>query len=343
MKRPLLTYLLAGAVLAAPLPMPSFAQPEPEQRVAVAELSPEAERAIDRGLRYLINNQNADGSFGHRYHTACTALALMAFMVKGEFPDRGDHGEQLAKAVDYLVEKGKRQRGFLGGEGNPGMYEHGLATLALSEVWGESEREDLRETLKAAVDVIFRAQHRDGGWRYDPRPRDHDISVTVMQIVALASAKEAGILVPDEVINRALSYVRSCQHPFQGGFRYQPHRGEPEFARSAAGVMSLMMMGQHGTPEAERGMDYLLQYDDSKFEKVGYYYYAHYYAIQCVYQAGDAYYQPWYPKIRDALLRRQERQGNWGGGSSGAPDEYSTAMAILVLGVPYRYLPIYQR
>jgi len=60
-----------------------------------------------------------------------------------------------------------------------------------------------------------------------------------------------------------------------------------------------------------------------------------------MYQAGESHYQKWYPKIRDALLPKQRSDGSWHGGSGG--QEYSTAMAILILGVPYRFLPIYQR
>ena len=58
-------------------------------------------------------------------------------------------------------------------------------------------------------------------------------------------------------------------------------------------------------------------------------------------QAGDEHYGAWYPKIRDALLGKQGRDGSWKGGEGGYPQ--STAMAVIVLGTPYRYIPIYQR
>jgi len=308
--------------------------------VQVAELSPEAERAINRGLRYLAGQQQANGSFGGKYDTAATAVTLMAFMVQGHFPDRGEHGEMLARAVDFLIEKGRRQNGYLGGN-HHGMYEHGLATLALSEAWGESDREDLRDALKAAVDVIFRSQHKTGGWRYEPRPNDQDLSVSAMQVVALASAKEAGILVPDRVIDDAVRYVRACQNPFDGGFSYRVHERNSGFARSAAGTMALMITGHHDSRDVEQGMNYLLRAGDRVFQQTDFYYYAHYYAIQVMYQAGDEFYQQWYPKIRDRLIKTQHNDGKWAGGRGGAV--YSTGMSILVLGVPYRFLPIYQR
>ncbi len=335
-----LTLLACVSMLLSPQPAASFAQEVDDGGVDIAELSPETERSIERGLRYLAKTQSSDGHWSNKYPAANTATALMAFMLKGHFPGRGPYGEKLTKAVDWFIERGRNQNGYLG-SGSRGMYEHGLATLALSEAWGEAPQDELRDALKAAVDVIFRSQHSSGGWRYEPKPNSHDISVTVMQIVALASAREAGILVPDDVLSKALRYVRSCQRPFDGGFAYQPGNGNAVLARSAAGVMSYYMLGQGDSPGTQRGLDYLLRSNNRKFNHTSHYYYAHYYAIQVMYQAGDANYQKWYPKIRDALLRKQRSDGAWHGGAGGSV--YSTAMSILILGVPYRYLPIYQR
>ena len=337
-----------AAVLAAALAvLPGSARAQdaeaepPARGVTTTELSPQVEMAISKALRHLAKTQNPDGSWGKTYKGAETALALMAFMVKGNFPNRGVYGATVDKAVAFLILRGAAKNGFLGSQ-QQGMYEHGLATLALSEVWGESDRAEVKQTLKKAVEVIMRSQDGSGGWRYSPQPSGADISATVMQVVALASAKEAGILVPDSVLYRAIRYVKRCQHVGVGGFAYQPG-GIPGFARTAAGVMSLMMSGQRDSKAVERGLAYLVKYPASKFANVQWYYYAHYYAVQCMYQAGDAYYQKWYPRIRDALLARQDLQGHWGGGSSGTSPAFNTALAVLILGVPYRFLPIYQR
>jgi len=307
-------------------------------KVRTADLSGEAERAIDAGLRWLAAQQNADGSWGMRYHEASTALALMAFMLKGHFPEKGPYGEAMDKAVGFLVERARQGGGYMG----VNMYEHGLATLALSEVWGMSNRKEIRDTLKRAVEVILRAQSPRGGWRYEPRPRDADISVTVMQIVALASAREAGIHVPSQTIDKALHYVKGLQVKGSGGFGYTgPSR--PEFARSAAGVMALLMCGERDSREVIIGLEYLRQLPHSKFTTGKFYYYGHYYAIQAMYQAGESYYQEWYPHVSEALLARQGEDGSWRGGEGGSGPSISTSMSILVLGVPYRFLPIYQR
>jgi len=334
-KRIPLTLALLIAMVA-----PAARAAEP-RRIGTTELTPETTAAIDQALRWLAANGNEDGSWGSTYRVAETSAALMAFMLKGEFPGRGMYGARLDKAVTFLVRRGQEQGGYLGGK-QQGMYEHGLATLALSEVWGESDKDEIKDVLKKAVEVTLRSQNREGGWRYSPQPTDADISVTVIQIVALASAKEAGIHVPDSVLTNAVIYVQKCQHPL-GGFAYQPG-GVPGFARSAAGVMSLFMAGQRNTTAAARGLDYLIKAPDTKFSATQYYFYAHYYAMQALYQAGDdARYRDWYTQIRDQLLKRQRQDGAWPASDGGTTSAFSTGMACLILGVPYRFLPIYQR
>ena len=335
----LLLLAITLGIVAAPL-RPCVAGAAGAGKVRVAELSPEAEQAIEKGLRYLAGHQNRDGSWGSRHHVACTSLSLMAFMLKGHFPKKGPYGTVLDKGVGFLLRRSEQGAGYMGTH-NYGMYEHGLATLALSEVWGMSDRRTIRDALKRAVTVILRAQNHEGGWRYHPRPESADISVTVMQVVALASAAEAGILVPTQVIQNALKYVKRCQQRFEGGFGYQPG-GAPRLSSSAAGLMSLLMCGERDSKAVERGLSYLKRLPDDKFTSTQWYYYAHYYAIQAMYQAGEAHYQDWYPQIRDALLGKQHGDGQWDGGEGGDAS-YGTAMSILVLGVPYRFLPIYQR
>ncbi len=335
--KPRAALLLALAVLCAPL-----ARAASTARVGVAELSPQAENAIDKGLRYLAKTQNQDGSWGSRYPAAMTGLSMMAFMLKGYFPERGQYAKTMDRALAWLLKRGKEGGGYLGGT-NQGMYEHALATLALAEVWGMTNKEEVRDILKRAVAIILRSQHDSGGWRYQPQPIDADISVTVMQIVALASAAEAGILVPAQTIRKATEYVKKCQNPLSGGFGYQPGGRDPSLSSSAAGLLSLLMCGERETKEAKRGIQYLRSLPKEEFNQTKFYHYGHYYAVQAMYQAGEDHYQHWYPQIRDALLKKQRDDGSWLGDGGESDPAYGTSMSILILGVPYRFLPIYQR
>lgn len=307
-------------------------------------VSPEVQRSIDRGLAFLAKAQNEHGSWDLNHEVANTSAALLAFMIEGHVPGRGRYGKSMDQALEYLLRTSMRNKsGYICGDrGSGGMYEHGMATLALSEIWGQSKRTDVREALVKAVDVILRAQNKDGGWRYSPAPNDADLSVTVMQCVALNSARESGIQVPDTTIERAVKYVRSCHNAREGGFGYMPG-GSSGFARSGAGVTALMMMGQRDSKEARMGLEWLRSLPDSAtVDNVGAskYFYGHYYAIQAMFQGGDEYFQAWYPRIAGTLLKAQKADGSWPEADGAG---WGTGLAVVILGMPNRYVPIHQR
>lgn len=313
-----------------------------EDEIALVKLRPEVRIAINNGLRFIAAQQKDNGAFGNDSHQP--AVALMAFLLQGHIPGQGEYGEVMEGCISFLVSKGKEQDGFLGtGTHHGGMYSHGLALLALSEAWGQSKNPDIREVLRDGVDVLLRCQNEKGGWRYSPKIMPADISVTAMELVALCSAREAGIAVPQKSIDRAAEYILGCQEEESGGFGYAGPSG-PGFPRSAAGTLALMLSGKRDHHSVRRGMNYLKSEDDAKFDmeaKKEAYHYAHYYAVQAMYQASEKDFKDWYPKIIKELLKSQEASGSIGTGTHGPV--YSTSMSILVLGVPYRYLPIYQR
>ena len=139
------------------------------------------------------------------------------------------------------------------------MYEHGFATLFLAEVYGMSPRDDMRDKLARAVDLIVRTQNSEGGWRYQPRREDADISVTICQVMALRAARNAGLKVPNETVDKCVDYVKRSQNA-DGGFRYMLTPGESLFPRSAAGVVALYSAGVYEGREVERGLAYVDQF-----------------------------------------------------------------------------------
>ncbi len=331
-QRPILVMLLA-VWLIAPL-QPAIAQEA--DLAGPAYFDRRTVAAIDRSLAYLAAAQQPDGHWAQKNPVANTALALIAYMVNGHLPGEGKYGKTIDRGIDYLLNS-PDQVGYLGSS----MYAHGLATLALSEVWGMTDRDDqVKDALKQAVKLILHAQNQEGGWRYYPRPQDADISVTAMQLVALASAKQAGILVPDQTIDQAIRYITMCYDPATGGFNYQPRPySAPGFARSAAAITAMMMCGEYDSEPVTGGVKYMLGQPEEKFHKTGHYAYAHYYAIQVMYRHDPQEFAQWYPQIRNALLARLEPDGS----TKGKQDEYTTAMAVIVLGAPSHFVPAYQR
>jgi Squalene-hopene cyclase C-terminal domain/Prenyltransferase and squalene oxidase repeat len=223
------------------------------------------------------------------------------------------------------------------------MYGHGFATLFLGEIYGMNPDDNrVRDALVKAVDIIIGTQNDEGGWRYNPVPYDADVSVTICQIMALRSARNAGIKVPKTTIDRAVQYVRDCQND-DGGFRYMKTTGGSAWPRTAAGVASLFYAGIYEDDSITRGLDYLMRNAMPGRNQSGqaHYYYGHYYAVQAMYLAGGDYWSRWWPAVRDELMSRQSSSGGWLDHYAGGA--YSTAMSLIILQMPKRYLPIFQK
>ena len=322
------------------------APPSPE-RTAASMITPETEKAIRSGMAALTARQHDDGSFGSgnfRGNVAVTSLAGMAMMSSGSTPGRGPYGGRLAQCVDYLIACSQKSGLIVepGSASRGPMYGHGFATLFLAECHGMAPRPELREKLAAAVRLIVNTQNNQGGWRYQPVRADADISVTICQIMALRAARNAGIFVPKDTVDRCIEYVKRSQNP-DGGFMYMlGQNGESLFPRSAAGIVALYSAGIYEGSEITKGIAYLMQFVPQKGDvgQMAYYYYGQYYAVQAMWQTGGEPWQRWYPAARDDLVSRQSRDGTW---QSPFSSEYATAMACIVLQMPNGVLPIFQR
>lgn len=309
-------------------------------------ITAEAAKSTERGLQYLVSRQHVDGSFGsgaYRGNIAVTSLAGMALMCEGSLPNRGRFGKEVDRTLEYVLSN-CHENGLIlyapSASRGP-MYEHGFATLFLAECYGSSPRSDLREKLSRAVRLIVNTQNNEGGWRYLPQRLDADISVTICQIMALRAARNAGIYVPKETVERCVEYVKKCQNP-DGGFRYMLIPGESAFARSAAGVVALFSAGIYEGPEVEKGIEYLSRFipEPGVIRQEPYYFYGHYYCAQAMWQHGGPLWERYYAGIRDELIEKQQPDGSW---TDPISPEFATAMALLVLQIPNHYLPIFER
>lgn len=307
------------------------------------ELTPESERAIELCLEYLAAKQLPSGAWNSSFgpNAGVTSLALLAFLATGHVPQQGKHADLIDRGLNWILGN-VQPSGMIyytqGASGGP-MYEHALSTLLLSELYGMCDRPEIAPAIQAAVRVIINAQNDEGGWRYQPFSRDADISVTVMQVLALRGAQHAGMQVPPETIRRAVAYVKRCQHR-EGGFAYQAGQGDPGYGRTGAGVTVLEVCGEYDSDEVQRGLAVLLGNIGRKKEQRDIHY-ALYYAAQAVYQAKDPRrWQEWFPPTRQEIIGMQAADGHF---TSPYGTEYPTAMMVLALSIPYRYLPIYQR
>jgi hypothetical protein len=321
---------------------------------AAAEPPPKSDmdKAIDRALEFLRNQQDRDGAWriGNAPNPAVTGLCVMAFLSAGHVPGEGPYGSTVARGVEWVL-KQQQPNGLIASVGGHEMYHHGICTLMLAEAVGmtDAKRSDeVRGKLEKAVQAILKGQrqagpHR-GGWRYRLDGFDGDISVTGWQLMALRAAKNLGCDVPPERIDMAVEYVKRCQDPGTGGFRYQPG-ARLTTPCTGTSVLCLEICGKHlhHCPEVLRAGAYLLKQQPNFNEY--HFFYSVYYCSQAMFQLGGNYWNAYRPKLHQELLRNQNGNGSWSGRSNGDGQgpNYGTAMAVLALTVEYRFLPIYQR
>jgi hypothetical protein len=329
----------------------------------------ETEAAVKGALRWLADNQSADGRWDPRLHgagrdnnvlgknrqnagsradTAMTGLALLSFLGSGHTHVEGPYREDVRRGLEFLM-LAQLPDGNLGGQAAPFefMYCHAMATCALSEAYGMTHDERLRDSVRRAIGYTLAAQDpKGGGWRYKPGDAG-DTSQLGWQLMSLKSAELAGISVPPNTRQGIIRYLQSVSSGNAGGLAsYRP--GEPATrSMTAEALVCWQFLGlprQH--PACNEAGDFLMGELPGEGTYNLYYWY---YATLSTYQLQGTYWRRWNEAVRNELVRRQNRTGAlagswdtddlWGGYGGRV---YTTAMATLMLEVYYRFLPIYR-
>jgi len=357
----------------------------------------DSEDAVREGLAWLARHQAPDGFWssecladgqwsqckggqrctgpGRKYEMAQTGLTLLAFQAGGHyyFNDR-KYSDIVRKALDWMVSR-QQSDGALVSEKNRGghskyhtfyMYDHGIATFALADACaaaralGQPVDSRYLAACRKAVRYIESQQHEDGGWRYtDDFERFGDASVSGWQVLALKSAKEAGIEIDYRCIEKIRDFFEHVKMGADGRTWYESHGpvqkqqsdattgigmlarqflldqpDAPMIGRAAAYLAHLAERSEAERVVDERGLDYKLKWN----------YYTWYNCTLAMFQAGGEPWKRWNDIIRNTIIKLQRHQGCERG--SWDPDTqwgdrggrvYTTALAILTLETYYRY------
>ena len=229
------------------------------------------------------------------------------------------------------------------------MYGHGFSLLFLGEAYG-LETDPLRQkrikrVLRNGVKLTAQSQSKAGGWLYTPEQNSDEGSVTVTQIQGLRACRNGGIKVPKSTIDRAGEYIRKCANK-DGGISYRVGMRGSRPPITAAAVATLYNAGQYDNPVAKGALAYTMRLlrkngNDPWKAYRGHAFYSMLYVAQALWVSGDKNWKMFFPKIRDGLIAKQDGGGAWNGDSSGKT--YGTAIALIILQLPYQYLPIMQR
>ena len=347
-------YSLLRSVIAALLMLGWSAQAYAQlPNIRTGEVIPRDVREMyDRGLEYLAATQTEKGdwaSSGGEAGPGTTGLAVMAFLASGEDPNFGPYSNHVRKALRNMIEQQDASTGFFG----QSMYHHGFAMLGLAEaygavdernLWPDAQKKDKRsigQVLELAVRAALTSQKSNplGAWRYSPNATDADTSVSGAVMVGLLAARNAGIEVPDQAIDRAVAYFKSMTST-NGFVAYSGGMGGfgESLARSAIASLVFSVARRKDLPEFKSTLGHLKERLDQQAQ--GYPEYGRYYQAQALFQGDPASWEKWNTLTVRTLKQIQQPDGSFRGQWGPA---FSTSMSLLAVALNYRFLPIYER
>jgi hypothetical protein len=233
------------------------------------------------------------------------------------------------------------------------MYHHGFAMLGLAEAYGavddrnlwpageDAKQRSIGQALELAVRAAITSQKKNsyGGWRYSPDSNDADTSVSGAVLVGLLAARNAGIEVPDEAIDRAISYYQSMTSD-SGQVGYSGGLGgfDESIPRISIACLVYSVARRKDLPQHAATLNYLKQ----RLEQPSNHYreYGMYYQAQALFQGDIEAWEKWNKLLIRQLKESQQPDGSFKGDLG---DEVSTSLSLLSLALNYRFLPIYER
>ena len=156
----------------------------------------ESEEAVVRALRFWVQTQNPDGSWGQDDKPGMTGLALLAFVGHGETGDSPEFGPTIRVAIQWVINNAQNFNGRLSTEASfspLGVYSHAILTDALAEFYLLTKDERVARLIQNAVDYIILGQAPDGSWSFSYSKSLGETFVTGWQMQALYAARLTGL------------------------------------------------------------------------------------------------------------------------------------------------------
>ena len=306
----------------------------------------------DRGLQFLAASQESDGGWQSPQRGAgIGGMALMCYLASGEDPNYGLYAGNIRRAIRYIINLQDPKTGYFGGS----MYHHGFAMLGLAEAYGAVDDRTLwqgapspnQRTIGQALELGVRSaitsqkSNTFGAWRYNPSGSDADTSVAGAVLMGLLAARNAGIEVPDESIDRVIAYfvkmtASSGQVAYSGGVG----GFNESMARIAIGNLVFAIARRKDMPQFKQTLNYLKDKLQGGSSGHGGVEYQSYYQAQAFFQADISAWERW---NRDLIRRLKTNQREDGGFDGSQGTAVATPLSLLALAVNYRFLPIYER
>jgi Ca-activated chloride channel family protein len=340
-----------------------------ENLVARGGGSRATEVAVIAALKWLATNQKADGSWqagDHDYDVGVTSLSLLAFLGAGysylsrdEVPaevagGKLKIGDVVKKGLQWLIAH-QDPEGCVGERTSKYMYNHAIAAEALSEAYGMTTSQVLKDPAQKAIDFLIASQNPGKGWRYSAKSGDNDTSVTSWAVQALRSAELSNLSFPKAAYDGVISWIDSVTESssyFRVGYSQagagkgdEPGRNS-SFERpptmAAMAVVDRIVIQKRRTEPALRAVQLLVgnlpEWGEKKVDAC----YWHFGSLALMLYDGPEgpLWKKWNEPMKNALVPTQEKDGSWNAekdrwGHAGGK-VYVTALNAMTLEEYYR-------
>lgn len=195
------------------------------------------EKAMRRGLGFLIKNQNKDGSWGtaqktkglnifapvpgahHAFRSAVTAMCIAALIETGAADQDAGARQALERGEAWLL----KNLPHLRRADSVAIYNvwghaygiHALADMYRRESQDPRRRQQIKEEILEQIDLLRRYESVDGGWGYydfragTRQPASDSTSfVTATVLVAFHTAKKNGMEIPENLVHRGVASIQ---------------------------------------------------------------------------------------------------------------------------------------
>ncbi len=314
--------------------------------------------AVDAGLRWLSRHQNKKGYWDcdgfQNDCTGCTCrdtgvswgdpavtgFALLCFLGAGGDDISGKYSENIRNGLNYLLEIQDYQDGCIGPKIENYMYNHAIATMAMTEGYLMCHDIKYRQAAIQAHKFLVQAQTPNAGWRYRQKCGDTDTSVTGWCMLALKTAQTAEIQIPERSIRDAKYWLDkvTCvgEEPWVG---YVSQQYGSVCMTSVGTLCRIFFYETKDKINILGAANILLRNLPSWRASNDFYYW--YYGTLVMYQLGGTSWQEWNKALQKSLLDHQDKTGcsagSWGSGMYSGGRIFWTSLNILSLQVYYRY------
>jgi hypothetical protein len=357
------------------------------RRSLVARFSGQrTEPAVDGGLEWLKNHQDeegmwdcdgfmkhdkvppvCDGAGNAMYDPGVSGLALLAFLGAGETHKHGRYRKTVGAGLRYLKQIQDPEGCFGPRTTTHFTYNHAIGALAMTEAYAMTMSPLFKTSAQNAIDFVHKCQNPYLAWRYGVRPQDNDTSVSGWMIMALKSARIAGLRVDDAAFEGMKAWLDKVTEPEYGRAGYtargtgparpqdlmDKYPADKSESLTAVGILSRIFVGEDPRKSemiakgAELCMKALPVWDEASGAIDHYYWY---YATLALYQVGGPVWNRWNESIKTAIIDNQRKdpvsfKGSWDpvdpwGGEGGRV--YSTAVLVMCMEVYYRYDKVFK-